>query len=115
MIDIISNNLTHKPKTNFINGMMMSFSNQRIKRTHVQIYIRKLFGVNEQFIVVGPSYKQRLSTRIGVYAIGISRKRIRLNFNNHFAAQHFPIYPLLYIDRKSTRLNSSHLGISYAV
>src|ERR1035438_9856279 len=54
--------------------------------------------------------------------IGLSPEKLRRHHANYNqrksdgkSARGAPHYPFPFLDRKSTRLNSSHLGISYAV
>src|SRR5205814_7870673 len=79
----------------------------------------RMFGSGRALLTLRESYRQDLRAVRGVTAVAYIRFHGILHDELGVyteAPQGEPVYNFSYVeDRKSTRLNSSHLGISYAV
>src|SRR5262245_64165706 len=101
-----------------------SFEREREVRKHIGDYTLFLTGMFPEYVATLPRRGLRLDSIIDYVKAGKESYRIVGAFDQfeyrHVAplfrrlAEHFE-YCVHGLDRKSTRLNSSHLGISYAV
>src|SRR5205814_10012320 len=81
---------------------------------HDALPISILFQPLRQGRVAGSEDRRRQEGRIGRAGVADGERTDR-NAGGHLHDRQQRIEPLQRLDRKSTRLNSSHLGISYAV
>src|SRR5690606_40262057 len=76
------------------------------------IFFKDLFAVGESFSIVSSYSVRRTGHRVSDDLFAVT---MGIPYLDHFTQDIVPGFLLVHQDRKSTRLNSSHVKISYAV